>query len=90
MERSKQNKRVVGNNDDGVDDSVENSVDNSYGDSDDGGDKYLTHLSQTVDCCLTERSKQNECVVGDKDNDVDDSVEKIMMVLTSTSHIPHK
>ena len=55
----------------GVDASVGDSVDNS----DDGADKHLTHLSQAVDCCLTERSKQNKHVVGNKDNGVDDSVD---------------
>eukprot|EP00957_Ditylum_brightwellii_P199578 15214083-Ditylum_brightwellii.AAC.1 len=44
-------------------------------DSDDGADKHLTHLSQGVDCHLTERSKQNEHVVGNKDNDVDNGVD---------------
>eukprot|EP00957_Ditylum_brightwellii_P166720 12691290-Ditylum_brightwellii.AAC.1 len=59
MDRSKQNKCVVGNKDDGVDDSVGNSVDDSVDNSDDGANKYLSHLSQAVDCSLTERSKQN-------------------------------
>eukprot|EP00957_Ditylum_brightwellii_P026127 1975458-Ditylum_brightwellii.AAC.1 len=34
-----------------------------------------SHLSQAVDCHLTEKSKQNECVVGNKDDSVDNSVE---------------
>eukprot|EP00957_Ditylum_brightwellii_P155421 11830611-Ditylum_brightwellii.AAC.1 len=72
MERRKQNKHAVGIKDDGVDDGVDNGVDdsvdngvdasvgNSVDNSDDGADKHLTHLSQAVDCCLTERSKQNK------------------------------
>eukprot|EP00957_Ditylum_brightwellii_P151112 11506801-Ditylum_brightwellii.AAC.1 len=36
----------------------------------DGADKHLTHLSQAVDCCLTDRSKQNKHVVCNKDDDV--------------------
>eukprot|EP00957_Ditylum_brightwellii_P146136 11126415-Ditylum_brightwellii.AAC.1 len=49
--RSKQNMRVDGNKDNGVEDSDENSVD--------GGDKHLTHLSPAVACCLKKRSKQD-------------------------------
>eukprot|EP00957_Ditylum_brightwellii_P084388 6417519-Ditylum_brightwellii.AAC.1 len=44
-------------------------------DSDNGGDKHLTHLSPVADFHLTERSKQNMCVVGNKDNGVDNSVD---------------
>eukprot|EP00957_Ditylum_brightwellii_P013613 1027127-Ditylum_brightwellii.AAC.1 len=44
-------------------------------DSGEGGDKHLTHLSQVVDCCLIERSKQNTCVASYKDNGVEDSVD---------------
>eukprot|EP00957_Ditylum_brightwellii_P105433 8037795-Ditylum_brightwellii.AAC.1 len=40
--RSKGNKHVVGDKDDGVDNGVDNSDDNS----DDSADKHLTHLSQ--------------------------------------------
>eukprot|EP00957_Ditylum_brightwellii_P037587 2843003-Ditylum_brightwellii.AAC.1 len=84
MERSKQNKHLVGKKDNGVDDNVGNSVsnsvddivdnvvdngvDDSVDDSDDGVNKHLAHLSQAVDCSLTERSKQNKHVVGKKDN----------------------
>eukprot|EP00957_Ditylum_brightwellii_P092276 7025571-Ditylum_brightwellii.AAC.1 len=68
MERSKQNKHVAGNKDDGADNSVDDSVDNSVGNSDNGADKHLTHFSQAVDCHSTERSKQNEHVVGNKDD----------------------
>eukprot|EP00957_Ditylum_brightwellii_P084682 6439151-Ditylum_brightwellii.AAC.1 len=61
MERSKQNKHVVGNKDDGVDDGDDGSVDSSVDSSvDDSDDKHLTHLSQGVGCCLMERSKQNK------------------------------
>eukprot|EP00957_Ditylum_brightwellii_P139969 10665515-Ditylum_brightwellii.AAC.1 len=67
MERNKQNERVVGNKDHGVDNRVENS--------DDSADKHLTYPSQAVDCHLMERSKQNMHVVGDKDDDVDDGVD---------------
>eukprot|EP00957_Ditylum_brightwellii_P192091 14622907-Ditylum_brightwellii.AAC.1 len=81
MERSKQNKHVVGKKDNSVDDNVGNGVDNGVDDSDDDSDddsnygvtKHLTHLSQAVDCCLMERSKHNKHVVGKKDNGVDDS-----------------
>eukprot|EP00957_Ditylum_brightwellii_P181729 13844224-Ditylum_brightwellii.AAC.1 len=44
-------------------------------DSDDGADKYLTHISQVVDCHSTKRSKQNIHVVGNKDNGVNHSVD---------------
>eukprot|EP00957_Ditylum_brightwellii_P178050 13562074-Ditylum_brightwellii.AAC.1 len=63
MERSMQNKHVVDDNGGGV------------GNSDDDANKYLTHLSQAFDCCLTERSKQNMCAVGNIDDGVDDSVD---------------
>eukprot|EP00957_Ditylum_brightwellii_P076884 5843844-Ditylum_brightwellii.AAC.1 len=34
-----------------------------------------SHISHKgIDCCLMERSKQNKCVDGDKDNVVDNSV----------------
>eukprot|EP00957_Ditylum_brightwellii_P201699 15326810-Ditylum_brightwellii.AAC.1 len=49
--RSKQNKHINGNKDDGVDNGVDNS--------DDIADKHLTYLSQADDCCLPKRSKQN-------------------------------
>eukprot|EP00957_Ditylum_brightwellii_P093049 7084755-Ditylum_brightwellii.AAC.1 len=55
--------RVVGNKNNGVDDS------------DDGANKYLTHLSQADDCHLMGRSKQIECVDGNEDNDVDNGVD---------------
>eukprot|EP00957_Ditylum_brightwellii_P138625 10566651-Ditylum_brightwellii.AAC.1 len=72
MERSEQNKHVVCDKDDDVDDGVDNGVDDGNDDSvdngdddgnddgDDGADKHLTYLSQAADCCLMERSKQNE------------------------------
>eukprot|EP00957_Ditylum_brightwellii_P049769 3773822-Ditylum_brightwellii.AAC.1 len=64
MERSKQNKLVVGNKDNGVDDSDDDSVDNgdvnSVDNSDDSDNKHLTLHLQALDCCLTERSKQNK------------------------------
>eukprot|EP00957_Ditylum_brightwellii_P196838 14997376-Ditylum_brightwellii.AAC.1 len=44
-------------------------------DSDDSADKHLTQLSQAVGCHLTERSKQNEHAVGNKDDCVDDGVD---------------
>eukprot|EP00957_Ditylum_brightwellii_P122877 9369333-Ditylum_brightwellii.AAC.1 len=84
MERSKRNEHVVCNkdddvdngDDDSVDDSVEDSVDNGddddVEDGDDGANKHLTYLSQVADCCLAERSKQNEHVVCNKDDDVED------------------
>eukprot|EP00957_Ditylum_brightwellii_P063122 4791557-Ditylum_brightwellii.AAC.1 len=59
-ERSKQNKHVVENKDDGVDDSVDNSIYDCADISDDCANKHLTYLSQAVDCHLTERSKQNK------------------------------
>eukprot|EP00957_Ditylum_brightwellii_P086542 6584256-Ditylum_brightwellii.AAC.1 len=64
MERSKQNKHLVCDED--------NGVDNCDDDGAEGADKYLTHLSQTGDCCRTERSKQNEHLACDEDNGVDD------------------
>eukprot|EP00957_Ditylum_brightwellii_P059204 4493416-Ditylum_brightwellii.AAC.1 len=70
-ERSKQNKRVVCNVDDDVDNGGYNGDDDGAGDGADGADKHLTHLSLIGDCCLTERSKKNEHVVCDKDNNVD-------------------
>eukprot|EP00957_Ditylum_brightwellii_P053588 4060356-Ditylum_brightwellii.AAC.1 len=45
----------------------------SVDDSADGGDKHLTHLSPAVDCCLEERSKQNKCVDGNKEDSDDNS-----------------
>eukprot|EP00957_Ditylum_brightwellii_P022294 1682249-Ditylum_brightwellii.AAC.1 len=79
MERSKQNKHVVGkkddNVDDGVDDGVKDGDDDSIDDGVEGADKYLTHLLQAVNCNFTQRSEQNELVVCNKYNDVDDSVE---------------
>eukprot|EP00957_Ditylum_brightwellii_P168323 12813323-Ditylum_brightwellii.AAC.1 len=84
-QRSEQNKHVIGNKDDDDDDdsvdngdddvdedSIDNDVDNSVKDSD---DKHLTHLSQGVDCHLTQRSEQNKHVVGNEDNDDDDGVD---------------
>eukprot|EP00957_Ditylum_brightwellii_P177855 13546991-Ditylum_brightwellii.AAC.1 len=55
-----------------VDEDNGDGIDNSY----DGANKHLTHLSQAVDCCLMERSKQNKHVIGDKDDDVDNNVYK--------------
>eukprot|EP00957_Ditylum_brightwellii_P185697 14138532-Ditylum_brightwellii.AAC.1 len=65
MERSKQIKCVDGNKNNGIEDSVE--------DSDDGGDKHLTHLTKSDDCCLMEKSKQNMCADDDNGYGVDDS-----------------
>eukprot|EP00957_Ditylum_brightwellii_P011974 903331-Ditylum_brightwellii.AAC.1 len=98
-QRSKQNEHGVGNKDndvdhcvdddvdnsveDGVDDSVEDGDDGGVDDSVDGADKHLTHLSQWVNCQLTQRSEGNKHVGCDKDDDVvhdvdnsDDSVDK--------------
>eukprot|EP00957_Ditylum_brightwellii_P206685 15349485-Ditylum_brightwellii.AAC.1 len=72
MERSKQNKHVVSEKDNDVDDGVDNGDDDSDEDSVDGADNHLTHLSKAADCYLTEKEKQNNHVVCDKDNDVDD------------------
>eukprot|EP00957_Ditylum_brightwellii_P123628 9425402-Ditylum_brightwellii.AAC.1 len=63
--KSKQNEHVVGNKDNGVvngddnggDDSIDNGVDHGVDNGVDGANKHLTHLSQAVDCCPTERSK---------------------------------
>eukprot|EP00957_Ditylum_brightwellii_P006627 502980-Ditylum_brightwellii.AAC.1 len=67
MERSKQNKHVVCDEDNDVDNGVDNGEDDSVEDDDDGvddsvdgADKHLTHLSQAADCCLMERSEQNK------------------------------
>eukprot|EP00957_Ditylum_brightwellii_P084482 6424317-Ditylum_brightwellii.AAC.1 len=83
MERSKQNKHVVCNKDNGGNDNFYNNDDNGYNDSVDAGvngnsdsaDKHLTHLSQVTDCCLMERSKQNKHVVCNKADDVDNDVD---------------
>eukprot|EP00957_Ditylum_brightwellii_P069336 5263765-Ditylum_brightwellii.AAC.1 len=56
----------------GVD--IGDGVDNS----DDSADKHLSHLSQAVDCCLTEKSDSNRCVNDCKegvDNNDDGSVD---------------
>jgi hypothetical protein len=78
-QKCKQNKHVVGDKDydgdNGVDDGVKDSVDNAVDKSDDGADKHLTHLSQGVDCHLTQKCKQNKHVVGGKDNGVDNGIE---------------
>eukprot|EP00957_Ditylum_brightwellii_P195437 14890632-Ditylum_brightwellii.AAC.1 len=78
MERSEQNKHLVCNEDDDVDngddDNVDNSDDDGVDDGDEGADKYSTHLSQGTDYCRTERSKQKEHLVCNKDDDVDDGV----------------
>eukprot|EP00957_Ditylum_brightwellii_P157930 12021353-Ditylum_brightwellii.AAC.1 len=86
MERSKQNKHVIGNKGNDVDNGYDNGYDNSDNDSvdngddgvdygDDGADKHLAHLSQAANCCLTERSNQNEHVVCNKDDDVGNGVD---------------
>eukprot|EP00957_Ditylum_brightwellii_P209746 15363024-Ditylum_brightwellii.AAC.2 len=86
MERSKQNKHVVCNEDNDVDNDVDNGVDNGDNDSvengndsvddcDDGAYKHFTHLSQPADCCLIERSKQNQQSVCNKADDVDNGVD---------------
>eukprot|EP00957_Ditylum_brightwellii_P159567 12146776-Ditylum_brightwellii.AAC.1 len=62
-EKSKENKHVIGNNENSVDgaddDSVDNGVDNGVDSSDVGANKHLTYLSQAVDCCLAKKCKQN-------------------------------
>eukprot|EP00957_Ditylum_brightwellii_P185826 14148227-Ditylum_brightwellii.AAC.1 len=83
MERSKLNKHVACNEDDGVDNDVDSGVGNGDVDSvedgdddgDDGSDTHLTYLSQAADCCLTKRSKLNMHVVCNEDDDVDDDVD---------------
>eukprot|EP00957_Ditylum_brightwellii_P184821 14077233-Ditylum_brightwellii.AAC.1 len=50
VERREQNEYIDGDKDDSVEDS------------DDGGDKHLTHLTKSVDCCSKERSDPNGCV----------------------------
>eukprot|EP00957_Ditylum_brightwellii_P052907 4011444-Ditylum_brightwellii.AAC.1 len=86
-ERSKQNKYLVCDEDNDVDDGDNDSVDNGGDDGDDdgvddgvddgaeGADKYLTHLSQAADFCLTKRSKQNKHLVCDDVDIVDDGVD---------------
>eukprot|EP00957_Ditylum_brightwellii_P025278 1913067-Ditylum_brightwellii.AAC.2 len=82
MERNKQNKHVVCNEDDvvgnnvdnGDDDSVDNGNDYSV-DSGDDDEKHLTHLSQPADCCLMERKKAKNNDVCNKDNDDDNGVD---------------
>ena len=78
-ERSKQNKCDDDDNGDGVDNS------------DDSGDKPLTHVSLAVDRHLTERSKETSCVLFVTMTMVLTIVLMIVMkVPTSTSHISHK
>eukprot|EP00957_Ditylum_brightwellii_P026088 1972220-Ditylum_brightwellii.AAC.1 len=76
MERNKQNEHLVCNEDDDVDDVVDDGVDNGVDDGVDdgaeGADKHLIHFSQVADCCRTNRNKQNEHLVCNKDDDVDD------------------
>eukprot|EP00957_Ditylum_brightwellii_P195636 14906862-Ditylum_brightwellii.AAC.1 len=60
MERSKQNKHLVYNEDNDVDDGIDNGDNDSVDTGVEGADKHLAHLSQVADCCLTERSKQNK------------------------------
>ena len=49
---------------------------NGVDDGAEGAYKYLTHLSQAADFCLTERSKQNKHLVCNEDNDVDNGDEQ--------------
>eukprot|EP00957_Ditylum_brightwellii_P021689 1635381-Ditylum_brightwellii.AAC.1 len=84
MERSKQNKHFICDDDDDVEDgddgSVDDGDDDSVDDGDDDGveegaedaDKHLTRLSQEADCCMTERSKQNKHLKCDVDDDVEE------------------
>eukprot|EP00957_Ditylum_brightwellii_P035021 2655323-Ditylum_brightwellii.AAC.1 len=64
MDRSKQNKHLVCNEDNAVDnydgDSVGDGVDDGVDDGAEGADKHLIHLSQAADCCRMDRSKQNK------------------------------
>eukprot|EP00957_Ditylum_brightwellii_P092071 7009845-Ditylum_brightwellii.AAC.1 len=68
MERSKQNKHLVCDEDDDVeydvdngdDDGVDDVGDDGVDDGAEGADKHLAHLSQAADCCMMERSKQNK------------------------------
>eukprot|EP00957_Ditylum_brightwellii_P174466 13283638-Ditylum_brightwellii.AAC.1 len=79
MERNKQNKHLVCDEDndvdngtvDGDDDSVGNGDGNCVDDGAEGADKHLAHLSEVADCCRMDRNKQNEHLVCDEDNDVD-------------------
>eukprot|EP00957_Ditylum_brightwellii_P099761 7599780-Ditylum_brightwellii.AAC.1 len=48
---------------------------NGVGDGVDCADKHLAHLSHAADCYLMERSKQNEHVVCNENDDVEDSVD---------------
>eukprot|EP00957_Ditylum_brightwellii_P181217 13803692-Ditylum_brightwellii.AAC.1 len=59
---------VVDNVDDVVDISVEDGDDDSVDNGVDDAVEHLTHLSQVVDCHMTQRSKQNKHVVGNKDH----------------------
>eukprot|EP00957_Ditylum_brightwellii_P020214 1524675-Ditylum_brightwellii.AAC.1 len=54
--------------------------DNGYcvDDIDGSADKHLSHLSQAVDCCLTEKNDSNGCIDDGKesvDNNDDDIVD---------------
>eukprot|EP00957_Ditylum_brightwellii_P174225 13264759-Ditylum_brightwellii.AAC.1 len=63
----------VDNDDD--DDSVADGDDDGDDDGAEGADKHLTHLSQSADCCLMERSKQKKHLVCNQDDDVDNGVD---------------
>eukprot|EP00957_Ditylum_brightwellii_P038195 2887794-Ditylum_brightwellii.AAC.1 len=79
MERSKQNKHLVCNEDDDVeygdDDSVVDGGDDGVDNGAEGADKHLAHLSQVADCCMMERSKQNKHLICNEDDDVDDGAD---------------
>eukprot|EP00957_Ditylum_brightwellii_P013820 1041742-Ditylum_brightwellii.AAC.1 len=91
-ERSKQNKHLVCNeddgdddgDDDGVDDSVDDGVDNGVDDDAEGADKHLVHLSQAADCCKTGRSNVDDCD-DDGDDDGADSADKHLAHLFQTA-----
>eukprot|EP00957_Ditylum_brightwellii_P056982 4318586-Ditylum_brightwellii.AAC.1 len=75
-----------------VDDDNKDGVD----DSDAGADKHLKHLSQAVDCCLTENSDSNRCVndgkevVDNNGDDVDNSDDGGDMHLALLAQVENK
>eukprot|EP00957_Ditylum_brightwellii_P116798 8908455-Ditylum_brightwellii.AAC.1 len=83
MERSKQNKQLVSNEDNdfdngvdnGEDDSVDDGMEDGMEDGADSADKHLAHLSQAAECCMIKRSKQNKQLVCVEDGDFDDGVD---------------
>eukprot|EP00957_Ditylum_brightwellii_P174846 13312573-Ditylum_brightwellii.AAC.1 len=71
MERSKQNKHLVCNEDH----EIKNGDDDGVNDCGEGADKHLAHLLHAADCCMTERIEQNKHLACNEDDDCDDGVD---------------